>query len=258
MQFWPCTAQRLLALIQTLTDKPNRIQTGTIELSPRSVVYHADVFIDRLGNTQLMIRLLDNQLQLQVSGFKCDIADIVEQLAWLGCALQPHTRNFTDFLPKLGNEKRTDLHLTYTRRQYFARWYDPREDYISRCWLQLFDTVAIAQGFPISSRAHGTLGLEIPLGIAAALIGAEKVVPFKSRLLIKGFSFLLFPTKVDREHGVITWHLIKNKDGTRISYADSRIDSGVPEDVLQLQYADLENARHVIGWCPTMMHVAGR
>ena len=127
----------------------------------------------------------------------------------------------------------------------------------SECWKNLFGTMAIAHGFPIPSRPAATPGLEIPLNIAADIIGAEKVILFKARLLIKGFSTMLYPTKVEYADATIVWHLIESKNGSRISYADPRVGNGSRDGVSRLQYEDLQTARNIIGWCQIVKNVTG-
>jgi hypothetical protein len=118
--------------------------------------------------------------------------------------------------------------------------------------------MTIARGFPIPSRPTATPGLEIPLDIAADIIGAEKVVLFKARLLIKGFSTMLYPTKVDFEDGTISWHLLENDNGSRISYADPRVGNDFHDGVDGLRYEGLQTARNIIGWCQHVENVTGK
>ncbi|KAH0553085.1 hypothetical protein GP486_006726 [Trichoglossum hirsutum] len=80
---------------------------------------------------------------------------------------------------------------------------ETRQPDSSQRWKKLFENMAIARGFPIPPRPNAIPSLEIPLDIAANIVGAEKVVLFKARLLIKGFSTMLYPTKINFEDGTI-------------------------------------------------------
>lgn len=119
-----------------------------------------------------------------------------------------------------------------------------------QCWNDIFRNPVIVKGYPIPQRVEWNTGLEVSLNIMAGLARTQRVDRFKEKVYIKGFSTLLVPTK--RSEDILCWHLIYNRDGSRISYLDDYLH--------QEQYIgrlDLENLRHVLGWCSEARFYAG-
>ncbi|KAH6871521.1 hypothetical protein B0T10DRAFT_260746 [Thelonectria olida] len=257
MQAWPFAASKFLALIQRLVTEPHKRHR-----------------VDLKGGSWLMARLEKGCLRLDTKGTYFEIAEVAEQLAWLGSALQPSCQSRHCVCePRLS----TVFHVPYEAgHELHDIQRGPSEPYFlinflqsplvladtgkpdsNQCWKKLFNNMTIARGFPIPSRPSATPGLEIPLDIAADIIGEKRAVPFKARLLIKSFSTMLYPTKVDFEDGTISWHLLENDDGSRISYADPRVGNGFRDGVDRLRYKDLETAQNIIGWCSSVENVTG-
>lgn len=61
---------------------------------------------------------------------------------------------------------------------------------------------------------------------------------------------MLVPTKLDGR--VLSWHLLFNKDGGRISYHDH---VGLQQHI---SYLGLESYRHVLGWCSQANFYVGK
>jgi hypothetical protein len=215
--------------------------------------------------------LKNGNLHLVAKGTDFEIAEVAEQLAWLGAALQSSDQ-FRYYIcrPELStvsHDPGIQLYDTHNEppgpffriefSQSALSLHDMGQLDHSQCWLKLFENMAIVHGFPIPSRPRATFGLEVPLEIAANIIGADKVVPFKDRLIIKGFSTMLYPTKANFEDGTISWHLLESDDGARITYADPKVGKGY-NGVQKLQYKDLEIAQHIIGWCQNVENITGK
>ncbi|KAK5994856.1 hypothetical protein PT974_03242 [Cladobotryum mycophilum] len=250
-QTWPITGSNLLKLIQDIVCKPDKVHEVALTKDTFVVAY--------LGH---------DGLHLNADGIEFDIASIAEQLAWFACALQPSDRESSCFYQPHLNFKSPSsqimspvsgaIHCHISGLEQSAL--DKGEDANSNlCWQKLFETTSIAQGFPVPSRPKDAHGLEIPLNIAASIIGAQNVVKFKSRLVIKGFDSLLYSSKVDisDEGYTITWHLIETEDGSRISYADPRVGNGFHDFVDGLQYEDMQGAQHIVGWCRHVKNMTG-
>lgn len=120
-----------------------------------------------------------------------------------------------------------------------------------QCWHDIFRNPVVVKGYPIPQRTEWNTGLEVSLNILAGLARTQRVEQFNERLCIKSFSMMLVPTK--RNGDVLYWHLIYNKDGSRISYLD---DCAVQEQ--HVSGLDLENLRHVLGWCSEAKSYAGK
>lgn len=190
------------------------------------------------------------------------IVEVGEQLAWLGAALRttPHVQGLaccSPFISVPAIDARPSLSIKALRP--IAKFKIGFRDEIQQdpgrlngiCWYNLFKNPMVVKGYPIPARAEIGTGAEIPLNIMAGLARIQRVDCFKGTTFLKGFSTLLVPTK--RSGDMIFWHLFYNKDGHRISYLDSTITS--------LGYAknlDLEQCRHVLGWCEDVGFYAGR
>lgn len=211
-------------------------------------------------NSWLRGHLESESLCLDVHGTDFEIAEVAEQLAWLGSALQPRNRqNFCVYSPAISFSKIDNQNCFFIM---FPQ--TPDKDIqlpntqSSDCWKRLFAYMPIVRGFPIPSRPNGMPGLDIPLDIAAHALGADRVVRFKSRLLVKGLSTVLYLTKADLDTGTISWHILDDRRHSRISYADPRIGDGARDGVEGLQPEDLEHAQHIIGWCPELENLTGK
>ena len=200
------------------------------------------------------------------------IAELGEQLAWLGSALR--SSDFDNGVayctPRL-RSVRSDALLRLAgriirepkRHQIFSYEIDFAVEQKGKqvlqegtCWHDLFRNPVAVEGFPIPYRVeHGT-GLNIPLHIVAGLIRARRATDFDGRLFIKGFSTLLFPTKF--AGNMMMWHVLFNEDGSHISYLDPRIKSLQNHEARGISLVHLIAARvHVLGWCSEADSYAG-
>jgi hypothetical protein len=196
------------------------------------------------------------------------IAEIGEQLAWLGSALRSsHFDNEVAYCtPRLhsvqsdGSPRSTQdpggRPIICYEIDFFVKQKGKQISQEGACWHDLFRNPVVAEGFPIPCRTgHGT-GLYIPLHIMAGLIRARRVTDFDGSLFIKGFSTLLFPTKLTGN--IVVWHLLFNEDGSHISYLDPRIKSLRDPEAGGIGLVHLIAAReHVLGWCSEANSYAG-
>ncbi|KAL8364543.1 hypothetical protein RB595_003701 [Gaeumannomyces hyphopodioides] len=130
-----------------------------------------------------------------------------------------------------------------------------------KCWRDLFRNPVVVHGFPVHRRPGELPGLEVPLATMAALLRTRRVSVFDGKALLKGFCTALIPTKQsgDGSNNVITWHVLFNEDGSRLSYTDSRLrrvagDFGPGNHP---SFADVVNARHIVGWCNNVRNYVG-
>lgn len=203
---------------------------------------------------------------VDVTGIEDSIAEIGEQLAWLGSALRssPHDSKIsycTPFLNSASVENASSLTLQaayITKVSFFIDFRFVDEEHggppspIGQCWHHLFRNPIVVTGFPIPYRSRQGTGLEIPLNVLAGLVQAKQIDVFGGRLFIKGFSSLLIPTEYIRDQGQMIWHLLYNSNGERISYLD-----GIEAHAGHILLADLEMSRHIIGWCSDARCYAG-
>jgi hypothetical protein len=191
-------------------------------------------------------------LWLLVRGNISEVAEVAEQLAWLGAAVRSSNIPGQSALctPELTFMGKYDLYMKFP----LSRLETPELG--GTCWHGMFEGAVVVNGFPIPSRPGGGLGVEISLEITADLLQANSVADFKGRPLIKGFSTILYP--VHYRNGIVSWHLIANSNGERISYADPRVGLGSEVEPNQLSHNDLGKARHVVGWCGNVDLLAGK
>jgi hypothetical protein len=202
---------------------------------------------------------------VKVSGNRGSIAEIGEQLAWLGAALRsspyegvtscrPYVEEFKwtveeqlefgrDFMQDRIKSLRIGFFLVHERL-------GADEHLEGRCWYALFRNPVLVRGFPILRRSSHQNGLELPLNMMAGLVGAIRAHVFQNDVFIKGFSTMLVPSK--QAENLVVWHVFFKADGSHLSY----LDANLPElHGLDLQV--LQSSRHVVGWCSRAKSHAG-
>lgn len=202
---------------------------------------------------KLTASLDDGRLKICASGIPEFVAEIAEQVAWMGAALQlpPYANNvvsectpFIDDIRPVGGVLHCAIKFDF----------QPCQDQLGangQCWHGMFRRPVIVRGFPILRRPETNTGLEMPLDLMTLLTRTRYVDEFGSRMYIKGFSTMLIPTK--RSDGMIYWHLLFNTNPEeRISYLEGRAGHAA------VQKADLETSRHVLGWCSDAANTVGK
>jgi hypothetical protein len=182
---------------------------------------------------------LRGRFTIGLTGSRDYIVQAVQQLAWIGAALQ---------LSDTGAIQHNDTTLKQDAQGVFTVLYTramPTEEE-TLCWVPLFRNPVIARGFPIPYRGNGEIGLESPIDILASLIGATNSVDFQDGLLLKGFSSLLVPVKLTGDS--IQWHLVVNRSGKRIKYSEADVycPTRLPLSVINRQ--TLKNTRAFLAW----------
>lgn len=203
---------------------------------------------------------------VEAFGTAGSVAEVGEQLAWIGAALRssPFESGVAYCTPSLGEigYPNTKLESLVEPRPLYKINYTiekPKEQVKAmngQCWQRLFRNPVIVNGYPIPRRLQRNTGLEIPLCLMVALAQARHVTAFDGKLFIKGFCTILMPTK--HVGNIVIWHMLFNEDGSNISYADPRVRSIPGVHLDNLRIVDIEKSRHIIGWCPYVKSYAGR
>lgn len=219
--------------------------TVSFHLKPKSDLLTSQAILT--DGTTLNIKISEGQLFVDASGTMIRLADLGEQLSWLGasCRSSQHADNISYCTPSIiALEDRVSSFLIDFHYQ------DLEDDSsLGSCWRQLFKNPVITRGFPILARSNDEKGLEIPLNIMAGLGGAEQATMFNGQLLIKGFSTMFVPTK--RIEDSIVWHFLFNEDNSRISYsAAGKLVAG--QDLVDVNYQCLPTARMFLGWASSV------
>ncbi|KIY04043.1 uncharacterized protein Z520_00735 [Fonsecaea multimorphosa CBS 102226] len=178
---------------------------------------------------------------VEASRAKEMMRELVLMLAWAGAAFSspPDDQNIASCRAELLFSDTGEITLSFHKKSL-------SED-VKACWLPLFSGVSIAYGFPIHPRQE-EVGLEIPLQILAALLGAVRPVEYQGGVVIKGFSSMIIP--IEKRGEIVQWHLVANADREqRLSYRDGLARCPQRALVDQVDFECLQQTRAVLGWC---------
>ncbi|UKZ90800.1 uncharacterized protein TrAFT101_005797 [Trichoderma asperellum] len=197
------------------------------------------------------------EFKLEVTGAAESIAEIGEQLAWLGSALRPSPHEsgaavVGAFVSGMGINSAEEPAPTYfcNINFEFDMIDDAGEISNGQCWHQLFRNPVIVKGYPIPRRPMSDIGLEISLDTMANLVGTRHINTFHNKIFIKGFSAMLIPTRCS--DNILLWHSFCKKNGDRVSYLDGRDLHA--EDI---SLHRLETSRHILGWSSSVKYLVG-
>lgn len=212
--------------------------------------------------TSLVAWYSEPMINVSVAAPAPAIAEIGEQLAWLGAALRlsPRTEQQNDVWycsPSIKTRNKSSSQQPGARmveccfEMHFT--FEKVESKLSNgdCWHKMFRNPVIVHGYPIRGRPTSSTGLEIPLETMAELTRTKRVTIFDKKLFIKGFSSML--ALIERQDDILLWHLLYNAKGGRISYLSY---SERPEE--SFTESQLESARHIVGWCSKAHIFAGK
>lgn len=238
------------------------------DTSLRSLISFTGEFPD---GTKFIAWREDGSLVLDVSGIQDSIAELGEQLAWLGAALRvPSKTNgvilstpvatTTSCTPKLGSVKDSlsspVVNIRFSLKS--VQISDMSEAPDGTCWHFLFRSPVIVTGFPIRSRPENERGLELSLEIMSFLAGTPFATHFDNVLVLKGVSTMLVPT--GRTENSIAWHFLQDKNGKRLPYYAFRTLRSRDLDTSQVNFDLLSTARirNFVGWVPSVTRHLGR
>ncbi|KFX87483.1 hypothetical protein V494_06530 [Pseudogymnoascus sp. VKM F-4513 (FW-928)] len=208
--------------------------------------------------TKLTAWMDESKFMLEAYGTGQSVAEIGQQLAWLGAALRssPYEVGVGFCTPFVLCQSQPDPQRNFV---YIARCkinFQVEKPLIQdksgngQCWQDMFRNPLVVKGYPILRRAGPELGLEIPLNAITALAQTKWVDTFNGKLFIKGFSTMLVPTK--RTGDLLVWHHLFHNDGSRMSY----LDANIPH-LENVSTSTLEQVRHVVGWHSKVKSYAG-
>ncbi|RWA03258.1 hypothetical protein EKO27_g11847, partial [Xylaria grammica] len=243
-QMWPFTGSQTLKLIQETLKSAER-KTKLFFSTPCRLTLEASI-VD------------GSSVVVTASGLPYFIAEVGEQLAWLGSALRPSPPgpDTSVYICTPSHAVHGTMSRDPPRTVNFLIEYNMERAKSSakspngQCWTYLFSRPVIAGGFPILLRQELGTGLEMSLELMVALTGTKYINTFDSKMFIKGFNTMLVPAR--HAEGLIVWHLLCSRNpAKRISYLSSTVESA---DVTK---ADLEKSRHVLGWCADATSIVG-
>ncbi|KAL1637009.1 hypothetical protein SLS58_009535 [Diplodia intermedia] len=221
-----------------------------------------------LDGTHLKAWAHEKKITVEATGVGESIAEVGEQLSWLGSTLRPsphetgvalctpvvHVRASKQKLPMRPADDRftrpfvpdvfCQLGFTFSENTALPELVQ------GRCWQSMFRNQIVVEGFPTPRRNRPNTGLEIPLDVMARLVDTQRIDFFNGKFFLKGFSSMLVPTAQFGD--LVLWHHLYNKNGDRISYLDADMDH-----LRDLNWSQLEQARHVVGWSSEIRCFAG-
>ena len=219
--------------------------------------------------------MADSLLLVETIGTESSAVETAELFGWLGAALRasPTENTLTVCCPKITSHNDEDdisfgkqslrqqnpLQQTVGSRFKVGFTFEPfrQGDFVigAHCWKEMFLNPTIVKGYPIMHREADIYGLEIPLKTMMDLVQTTKITWNQRLPILKGFSAMIVPIQLRGD--CLQWHLLFNKDKSRISYNDSRL-RGIERDNLdKIRTIDLEVVRHFVGWCRQVDNVIG-
>ena len=213
-------------------------------------------------------------MEVAVTGTVYSIAEVGEILGWIGAALSSSTADgaidcldpsYEVIPPPLGGESPPlwpwEILLKKTVFPNFgSRQIEDISELNGECWTGLFGRPALVGGYRIPRRDELGTGMEVPLNIMAQLVNTRKISIFCGKILIKGYSTILVPTR--KKGDCIFWHVVTNDDLTSdekyISYSDPRVTTLLQQYPQNLTLYDLETSRHILGWCEEAKNFIGK
>ncbi len=200
------------------------------------------------------LRLENAFLEATIEGSADSVAEVAEQIGWLGAAFRkssdedsmslcvPTIRIYQTALP---GKTFSGGYLGFSTRKIADA------TAAGQCWHKLFRNPIIVEGYPIPKRNRYGTGLEIPISMISSLAESPRLHQFLGRRLLKGFSTAVVPT--EKLGDSILWHLHYTEDGSRLPYPDFEtvpcVDVGLDEVV---------KGRHILGWCTEASLHAGK
>ncbi|KAI6576213.1 hypothetical protein MCOR06_011122 [Pyricularia oryzae] len=254
-QTWPRTGLEILAVLQNALP-----DLHTVNQPPSACLLDEgnSATATLSDGTSLTIRVSDLSTHACINGNAFAVAEVVEQLVWLGAALRPSpypqlpthsAARLVDF--KVGEEKTgdsSDIRGSCDVSYDFVALEAPESETTlphGGCWRGMFRNPVVATGFPIRSRNPSiteNCGMEMSLGLVALLTNCRQVVPFAGTTFLKGFAAMLAAVKIVGD--TVLWHLCYNPQGGYISYEDPRVDrSGVGVDAPQIPLQVIRHKR---------------
>jgi len=200
--------------------------------------------------TRITFEVNDSIVLVAVKGTEPAIAEIGQQLAWMGAAFRSSPSNYRMAYSKPLATFSSGLIATFTFSFQVTELEPETPQRNGSCWRSLFRNPIIVEGYPILARENGEKGLEIPLNLMAGLSQASRVTSFNGGLVIKGYSTMFCPTQ--RIKDSVLWHYLFNYDTSRMPYYSANILCRGRAPVHQVDTVCLEQSRNFLGWASSV------
>lgn len=227
---------------------------------------YTSFIVSNPGGIELRAQISGSIFIVTATGTGDSVAEIGQQLAWLGAALrlspsQVGAATCSPFIKSTSLKPSASLAVVggqlplielYCKIDFkIEELATDRESVAGKCWHDMFLKPLIVSGYPILTRSKRGLGNEMSLNMIAEFTGSYKAVEFNNTVYIKGLSAMVVAKEVIDD--LIIWHYLFNSKGEHISYLD---DKQQATQTISLQ--QLETARHVVGWTENCEYHAGK
>lgn len=273
-QTWPLVGEKMLSLLKRAIRLRGEVARQTSKHEIKKTSYDRLRSLASIGSecisdgTTLRAGLYDEKLLLQAIGTLDSVAEIGEIIGWLGAALRssPEKQGVMYCSPFISDltihDQSADITTVISDIRFKFETEEVQRENMSiqdgtgKCWHDLFQNPVAVKGYPTRRKPQKDIGLEIPIEIMAKLVGSNRVSSFARSLFIKSFSIMLVLTK--QMGDVFMWHLLYNRNGEHMSYADPRIHAISGLQTHTEIYPALASGRHVLGWCSNVSNLAGK
>lgn len=189
-----------------------------------------------------------SEASLKAEGTASMVAQVGEQLCWIASALNRSTAHKSSCSSSLRVLNRHSTSVTFDIETQISS--EGQTNSPGSCWNGLFTRFAFVEGYPILRRPQLHLGLEMSLEIAAKILDTLYLQEFANKIFLKGVSSIVAPVK--RVGNILVWHAKHDAVGKRISY--NIFD---PSEILSIGLQDIEQMRHIFGWCCDVKNSCG-
>ena len=230
-----------------------------VEIHPEVPIFTDQLYIGITADrTWISFKIQGSSVVAVVSGTKPAIAEIGQQLAWLGAALRaaPSDHRMAYSTPKIahntGPMPSFNLSCRFAEVENFRPGVKPN----GSCWRPLFRNSVIVQGYPILARFNHEKGLEIPLHLMVALGRAYRGADSIGGLVVKELSTMFCLTQ--RIKNSLLWHFVSSHDRKEMSYFSAEsLHTGRDYSNHDVDTACLGRSRNFLGWASSVELQAG-
>lgn len=210
------------------------------------------------------MRSTENATSFTAIGPIESVAEVGEQLAWLGAAIRdaPEDSGVASCFPfirqieyeTISNDNTiTVCHIDFEISRFEGK---STTSGSGRCWHGLFQNPVVVEGYPILRKPIEKLGMEMSPLMMAALIGNPRVSLFSGTTFIKTFCAMIFAVKMVED--IVIWHFLLNDTGEHISYDDYRVKAILESQTSKVCIDSLGSTRHIVGWCSKITNLTGQ
>ncbi|EXV03237.1 ankyrin repeat protein [Metarhizium robertsii] len=213
MLTWPVTGPRTLHVLNSAL-----FLSRTCQESPSRLAWSGAFLIDVTIYPRNMQDSSSEKAVVKASRTKTQVMEIAQQVAWFSAAFRPPLENCLGYsilrMHTNGIENGV-IYLSIKPQKLVDKEPSATADPIGKCWHPLFQNSVLAYGFPVPKRGNQK-GLELSYHEMRSLSGAKGTSEFKSRTILLGPRFVIYPTKLGSDF--IEWHLVPQEEKQSLAW----------------------------------------